>query len=277
MTDVYAASSVNVGLAIPDPKTLDLERAKDMANEIIRWSETCDDITALEDARARTAAIETYFRHRHKDVATDLARAARQLQVRIGELLPPPMPGRRPEDDEDLAHACARSIPRDDARRMRQMAEHKDDPEVAAAIEAGMSQAEVLRRIEAARQKHPDVTKKGQARVAKAREMAAEGYTSRQIADTIGIDPDNIGEFRKRHGIDVPADATVRNTRRIDADRVVREAASTLEGVAMGLDLITPDAIDPSAIPALAESMKKSLQQITRFYRAMKDQQGEQQ
>lgn len=264
-------------LAVPDPTSVDLDRVKDLADSVIAWSATCEDLSALADARARVAAIETYCQHRSHDAAADLARADRLLEVRIGELIekrPPGPPASSSSANDDLPFS------RQQAHQFRKMAEHKEEPEVAAAIEEGRSRSEVLRRIDAAIKNNPpggDPHKeRTAARVTKARKMAAEGYTSRQIAETIGIDPGGMGEFKKRHGIEVPADAALGRPRHIDADRVVREAASTLEGVAMGLDLISPAAVDPDAIPALAESMKKSLQQITRFYRAMKDQQGEQ-
>lgn len=53
-----------MSLAIPDPATVDLDRARDLAAAVVAWAEECDDLTALEDARAKVAAIETYLRRR---------------------------------------------------------------------------------------------------------------------------------------------------------------------------------------------------------------------
>lgn len=82
-------------LAIPDPSAVDLDRARELASAIVVWAEECDDLTALEDARAKVAAIETYLRRRGEAVAAEIATADRRLEVRIGALLGP-APGAGP-------------------------------------------------------------------------------------------------------------------------------------------------------------------------------------
>lgn len=113
---------------------------------------------------------------------------------------------------------------------------------------------------------------RGAVRVAKAKEMAVAGHTSRQIAETLGIE--DMAGFKRRHGIDVPADRAVGKTRRIDPNRVVSETVITLEGLAMGLDHVDPTDLDADQIEAWHSSMFDALTRINRFRKAMKEQIG---
>lgn len=260
-------------LAIPEPQSVDLERAHNLAQQITEWAGTTESIPELEDARARVAAIEVYIRKRDAQAAAALAAADRRLEVRIGELL-----GNRQGERTDLSPASEKSqIPRQQAHQFRQMAEHKEDPEVADAIENGASRSEVLRRIDAAKAKHPPTPggdsnpARTLARVKKARKMATDGYTSRQIAKAIGIKEEGMADFRKRHAIEVPADEVVGKTRRIDAVRVITEAVHTLDGLAMSLDLVDPADVDSAQLKELAELMAGHLRQIARFHKRMKE------
>lgn len=113
------------------------------------------------------------------------------------------------------------------------------------------------------------------ARAEKAREMAAEGYTSAQIATAIGLNPNNFHEFRNRHGIEVPADAVSgRGNRNLNADRVVSETVATLEGVVMGLGFIGEPAtagLDVDQIDDWATSLSDSLRLLNRFCKQLKE------
>lgn len=119
---------------------------------------------------------------------------------------------------------------------------------------------------------YPDRSRSAvEARVAKAKKMAAEGYTSRQIAAEIGITAATFVDFRQRHGVVVPADAVVGKTRNHDHDRIVNESVSTLEGVVMGLDLVNVGALDPDRIAGWATSLSNSLRSLNRFQKQLKE------
>lgn len=265
----------DLAVVIPEPETLDLASVPALAGAIIAEASEVQDIPTLEEMRARTAAITAYLSRKNKDAAKAMNAADLALKVRIGELLgPADHQGQR----TDLSPAGDKSpgISRRQVFKFRQMAEYKDVPEVAEAIENGESQNEVLRRIDAAKAKHPmpvDPSSKTraavEARIAKARKMAAEGYTSHQISDAIGVK--NFSHFKATHGIEVPADAVVGPRTKVDANRVIQESASTLEGVAMGLDLIDAEQIDPDSLEGLCASMYESIRQITKFYKRMKE------
>lgn len=135
-------------------------------------------------------------------------------------------------------------------------------------------------RIEAAKAKHPTPTASGrsraeiEAKVAKAKQMAAEGYTSKQIAAAIGVTEGSMADFRRRHGVEVPADAIVGKRRKIDANRVAEEAAIALEGIVLSLDLVGENELaelDPARAEQWAASFTNSLRSLNRFHKHLKE------
>ena len=111
-------------------------------------------------------------------------------------------------------------------------------------------------------------------RVEKAKTMAAEGYTSRQIAEAIDIPLDNFPDFKKRHGVVVPADAVVGRTHHLNGDRMVTETVHTLEGAAMTVGLIGDPAtagLDPEQIEGWVTSLRASLTVLTQFTKQLKE------
>lgn len=131
-------------LAIPEPSQIEVAAARDLAESVVVWSESCDDVEQLEDARAKCAAIETYLRRKSDDAAREMAKADRHLEIRIGDLLGKAKPG-----PPESSFAIEDSISKDHRHQFRQMAQHKDVPEVADAVDKGESRSEVLRRIKA--------------------------------------------------------------------------------------------------------------------------------
>lgn len=133
-------------LTIPDPQRIEVEQAAAVALQIEAWAETIDDVDALEWARARVSAIETYLRRRGEDAAAEIARADRKLEARIGLLLGPAKVGSNQYTEPSLASDGSLSL--NQRHQFRKIAEHADEPEVAAAIGRGASRAEVLRTIQ---------------------------------------------------------------------------------------------------------------------------------
>lgn len=81
-------------------------------------------------------------------------------------------------------------------------------------------------------------------KLARIREMAREGHTSRQIAPTLGISDQRVRWLARQHEIDISADRVTSRTRQIDPERVVRATVETLQGVEFGLNLLTEDDYD---------------------------------
>lgn len=132
-----------------------------------------------------------------------------------------------------------------------------------AALSDALTQAGVTQRVMSA----PTAEK-----VAKAREMADRGATSRQIAEAIGIQPESMPDFRRRHDLEVPADEVVGKTRRIDSNRVVTEIVNALEAHVMGVDLVKFDDLDASQIEGWVDSLSTSLRSLNRFHKRLKEQ-----
>lgn len=106
-------------------------------------------------------------------------------------------------------------------------------------------------------------------RVVRAREMAAEGCTSRQIGEAIGVRA--MGDFKARHRIEVPADAVVGKTRRHDTNRIIRETVYALDGAASALDLIDLDAVDLDQVEGWVTSLSSSLRSLNRLHKQLKE------
>jgi hypothetical protein len=102
-------------------------------------------------------------------------------------------------------------------------------------------------------------------------ELAGHGMTSRQIADRLGIKDDKVRAIARQHGIIIRADAVVGRARRLDANRIAREAVHAMEGLAMSVQLADLADIDPALAPEWAGSLARSLRVLTRFTRQLKE------
>lgn len=100
---------------------------------------------------------------------------------------------------------------------------------------------------------------------------AEQGFRSGQIADKIGLSERHVRKVARNHGIDIIADRTVGRTRRLDADRIVRETVHTLEGVAMGVRLIDYDDLDRAQIGDWAKSLADSIRVLNRLTKRLKE------
>lgn len=132
----------------------------------------------------------------------------------------------------------------------------------------------VMKNLEKAKANNPAPNSQDgiDARVARAREMAAQGYTSRQIAADIGFASVNsFGNFRTKHGIDVPADKVTGRSRHHDSNRIVGETVSTLEGLVMGIGLADVSELDPEQIDGWVDSFTDSIKALTKFRNQMKE------
>jgi hypothetical protein len=103
------------------------------------------------------------------------------------------------------------------------------------------------------------------------RRQAREGSTSRQIAGLLGIRDDMVRRIAREHQISIRADEAVGRTRRLDSNRIVRETANTLEGLAIGAGLVNPAELDKTQIPGWAGSITASLRALSRLARTLKE------
>lgn len=103
------------------------------------------------------------------------------------------------------------------------------------------------------------------------RQYAAEGQSSGQIAGLIDTTETWVRRAARDEGIPIPADEVMNRTRRIDSNRVVRETAIALEGLALGAQLVNPDVLDPAELGGWASSMTDSIRTLNRLVKQLKE------
>lgn len=104
--------------------------------------------------------------------------------------------------------------------------------------------------------------------------MAAEGHTTRQIAATLSIGVDRTGDLARKWAIEIPADAQVGKTRKIDPLRAVTEIVPTLEGIGSVTRLVDRDDValmGRDQAKALSTAMWDALTPIFALQRQLRD------
>lgn len=109
------------------------------------------------------------------------------------------------------------------------------------------------------------------ARVAAAKEMAAAGHTSRQIAETLGLAIAGMDTFRRRHGIEVPADAVVGGVRHHDSNRIIEEMCNALEAAVTSAGIIQVADLDLATKDEWVASLTNSIRSLNRFIKQIKE------
>lgn len=103
------------------------------------------------------------------------------------------------------------------------------------------------------------------------RAWAERGYSSRQMSEMLSMRSDAIREIAREMGVEIGADAIIGKTRIHDSNRIVRETVHALEGLVMGLDLVSFDDLDPAETGDWAASLTDSTRRLNRFLRQMKE------
>ena len=256
----------------------------DNCERIEAWAETCTDVAELRDYMNKCSAMSEYMRLTSTEGIARIEAAKRHLEVRVGVLLGQPRQGQKAMgggpllSEEDVRIAAAQ---RSDFRAMAADPETVEEVIAASSDDAPPTRKKVMDAIKSKRAGNDadSAFKKlhrhdAEQRIVKAREMAAAGYTSRQIADTLGIRVDSFTDLRKRNGFDVPADAVVGKTIRHNNDRIAEQAIGAVEGAVMALDLIGDPAaagLDPDQIDAWVISLTRSISALTRFNKHIKE------
>jgi len=245
---------------------------------------TATDLPEVMEVKARAEAIRTYVAQKElgKDAELSAAEIVRRAERRIAELIRQGQAEgtiteqHRHPDGTNSAIKLRDIIPKHEWRGngagIRDLAddvtsEQFEEGLAEAKGEKNLSRANVVRKVQKAAGKEST-----DARAATAKRMAAEGHTSRQIGEALGIK--NMGPFRHRHGIDVPADAVVGKSRIHNADRIVGESVEMLAGIVHGLSLVgnPRDAdLDPSKVDDWSTSLADSLRLLNRFTKQLKE------
>lgn len=135
-----------------------------------------------------------------------------------------------------------------------------------AKAEQNLSRANVVRKIRNQKSAVPAT-----ARWQEIADLAALGYTSRQIGKRMGVGDEHIRDIAREHDIELAADKAVGKTRKHDSARIVRETVHALEGLAMGAQLVDVADLDVSEAAVWATSLNDSLRVLNRLNKQMKE------
>jgi len=131
--------------------------------------------------------------------------------------------------------------------------------------EGNLSRANVVRKI-----KEPgEVREQLATRIAA---LAAEGYTSKQIASETGKHLDWVRKLARTRGITIPADIVTSRSHNLDAERMMTGAVEYTAAVADSLKMIDPNDLDPDDLTEWVKAIEKSARSILTTTRQMKEQ-----
>jgi ParB-like chromosome segregation protein Spo0J len=203
--------------------------------------------------------------------------------VGAGNVPAPSDPGARGDVREKVGAAVGMSGRTYDRAKTVVEAQSHPDPDIAAAAAEAVAEMDATGQVTPAARKvaqakvkagEPVAFKSREAireRIRRVQEMSEAGHSSRQIAGTLGISPDRVREIARDLGISITADAIVGRNPRHDPNRIIAEMVSTLEALAMSVDLVAVADIDPERIEDWVTSLSDSLKTMTRFHKQLKE------
>lgn len=166
------------------------------------------------------------------------------------------------------------------ANRAVELTEHKikQREEIEALVRAGVKANDIRAQLRARPQDiaivrramgvstNIDRSRAGQdERLKRMRKLAEEGYTSRQIAQEVGLVPETCRVVLKKAGIKIKADDVVRGTHHIDSNRVLAQMVMDAEHLTADTDLIAVDELDPTQVGAWVTSLRRSRAALSKF------------
>lgn len=152
----------------------------------------------------------------------------------------------------------------------------EQNAEIARRVKAGETAATIMRemnvgshRVTTVRKQigvRKDLTRDGvKDRHAKMRALAAEGHSSRQIAEAVGLSEEGCRSTLRKIGVDVPADRVVGGRKHHDSTRIVGHIVMDAENLTADLDLIDYRELDRAQLPGWIASLRKSRTALSSF------------
>lgn len=134
----------------------------------------------------------------------------------------------------------------------------------AAKAEKNLSRANVVRKVKVKGESG------GGDRWANLADLAAQGYSSHQIAAQIGVTQGTVSAKAKARGIIIHADVMIGGTRLMNPNRVLREFVRTLEALAPSCELINPKAVEPAVLRESVEIMADAMKALRKLERRLR-------
>lgn len=144
----------------------------------------------------------------------------------------------------------------------------------AAKEEGNLSRANVVRKINQSSVKSntaPATHSRG-ARAEIIRDLAAQGYSSRQMPNRVGVSEETVRQIARDFDIEIPADKVVGRTRRIDHTDAMDRTVTALDDWASALTFIDFAEVDFSEAGEWVSSLTNSLTELRRFIKQIKEQ-----
>jgi len=120
--------------------------------------------------------------------------------------------------------------------------------------------------------KDPSRTKDGKAeRLETVKRMADDGYTSRQIADSIGLTFEGFREMCRRESIEVTADKAMGKVNRHDSTRIIEQIVMDAEHLTADVNLIELSDLSQEKVGGYIDQLIESRKALDSFIRKLKE------
>lgn len=144
--------------------------------------------------------------------------------------------------------------------------EHFEDALADAKDEGNVSRANVIRKIRD--QKSPETRDQ---RAQKVAALAAEGYTSHDIAKKMSMTRAAIKSIEQDYDLDIHADRITGKRHRLDSNRLMSGAVDSLEVIASSLRQVDPADLDPEQAQEWIGSLTESINAIRKATKSIKE------
>ncbi len=132
--------------------------------------------------------------------------------------------------------------------------------------EGNISRANVVRKIKD--RKSPETRDQ---RAKKIAALAAEGYTSHDIAARMGMTRNAIKNIQQDYDLDIPADRVTGRRHRLDSNRIMTGAVDSLDVVASSLRQVDPADLDKEHVQEWIDSLTESISAIRKATKTIKE------
>lgn len=134
--------------------------------------------------------------------------------------------------------------------------------------EGNASRANVVRKIKDIKDGGPETRKQ---RADKIAELAAQGLTSRQMADQVGVSEISVRQIARDNGVDIPADRVTAKRHRLNAAHVLDNVTDAIEAAAYSLRQIDLSELGPEESRTAVDSLTSSMKSLTKEVKKIKE------